>query len=60
MAYHRPREVELSPALGDNNIYFDCGYSNNGFDRINKVALARSRRAMESLGFLPRMPLPVI
>jgi hypothetical protein len=34
------RQLNLHLPWGDNNIYFDCGYSNGGFDRINKVATA--------------------
>jgi hypothetical protein len=34
------RNLNLHLPWGDNNMYFDCGYSNGGYDRINKVATA--------------------
>lgn len=32
------RQFNLHLPWSDNNMYFDCGYSAGGFDRINKVA----------------------
>ena len=34
------RNLNLHLPWSDNNMYFDCGYSNGGYDRINKVATA--------------------
>jgi hypothetical protein len=34
------RQLSLQLPWGDNNMYFDCGYSNGGYDRVNKVSNA--------------------
>ncbi|MBA2614025.1 MAG: T9SS type A sorting domain-containing protein [Bacteroidetes bacterium] len=34
------RNLNLHLPWSDNNMYFDCGYSAGGYDRINKVATA--------------------
>lgn len=34
------RQFSLQLPWGDNNLYFDCGYTGSGYDRINKVMTA--------------------
>ena len=34
------RNLNLHLPWSDNNMYFDCGYAANAYDRINKVATA--------------------
>ena len=34
------RQLNVHLPWSDNNVYFDCGYTNGGFDRINKVSVA--------------------
>jgi len=34
------RQLSIHLPWSDNNVYFDCGYASNSFDRINKTATA--------------------
>ncbi len=37
------RNLNIHMPWSDNNVYFDCGFANGGFDRINKVSVAQDQ-----------------